>query len=120
MSVNDEDEFSIVIFLVHSLRLECRSFCVTPASLVFNTSSDCLRKSIKINSTTSDRVFFVEAEISNPNLISAQPKCGQLRPGQQLDIDVNLTSQAFKEINSASIVLFIGETRVEIPVRFVV
>lgn len=74
--------------------------------------------SIKIGST-SELVHNVHAETSNPNIILIQFNCGQLRQDQQLDIEVKVNQQAFEEIESASITLHIGNSKVEIPVYFI-
>lgn len=67
----------------------------------------------------SNSVHYIEALSSNPKLISATKQCGQFLPGEVHNIEVTVKPKAFKEMESASIAIHIGDARVDIPVKFV-
>lgn len=68
----------------------------------------------------SNSVHYVEAVSSCPKQVTAVKQMGQMRPGEIYEIDVTVKPKAFDRVQPTQISIFIGEARMEIPVKFVV
>lgn len=96
--------------------MESKHFRIFPAVLIFDRSSSLI-KTIKVQST-SNELHFVETVSSHPRLMHATKPCGQLRPGNQVDVNVAVQREAFDCEDLMQVTIMVENARICVPVRF--